>query len=174
MQINVSQQLKTNIGTEKNYIIDESIDIFGLLFKSPVYGSAKLTRTNRGILVDTNISTKVPVECSRCLTPFDIKLDIHFEEEYFPSIDVISGMPNEISEENSDYMIDEHHILDLTDAIRQNILLAIPMKPLCKPDCAGICPVCGKDLNKESCNCSYDEIDPRWKKLNNLKNKNTK
>jgi uncharacterized protein len=65
-------------------------------------------------------------------------------------------------------MIDEHHLLDLSEAIRQNALLAVPMKPLCREDCSGLCQQCGKDLNKGQCDCNKSEIDPRWAKLADL------
>jgi uncharacterized protein len=58
--------------------------------------------------------------------------------------------------------------LDVREVIRQNALLAIPMKPLCKEDCAGLCSQCGKDLNTKQCKCIKQEIDPRWAKLVNL------
>ena len=80
-------------------------------------------------------------------------------------MDINSGTPLEIPEEPDSFIIDEHHILDLKEAIRQNALLAVPMKPLCRADCAGLCQICGKDLNKGNCDCAKDNIDPRWSKL---------
>jgi len=165
MEINVSQQLKAPIGYIREYEVDELVDILGINVGSRVQGSVKLTRTNRGILVQGTLHTNTPVECSRCLKVFDYPLTIKIEEEYFPVIDVNSGTPLEIPDEPGSFTIDEHHILDLSEAIRQNALLAIPMKPLCREDCAGLCQVCGKDLNKGQCRCKKTEIDPRWSKL---------
>jgi uncharacterized protein len=70
------------------------------------------------------------------------------------------------------FTIDEHHILDLTEAIRQYIVTAMPMKSLCREDCAGLCPTCGKDLNQGKCGCKQEELDPRWAELLKLKNSN--
>ena len=150
MEINVSQQLKANIGNVREYEISELTDIRGIGVSSPVEGSVKLTRTNRGILVQGTLHTKVPVECSRCLKVFDYPLTVNIEEEYFPVIDVNSGTPVEIPDDVDSFTIDEHHILDLSEAIRQNALLAIPMKVLCRKDCAGLCQECGKNLNEGS------------------------
>jgi uncharacterized protein len=176
MEINVSQQLKSPIGTVREYDVDEKVDILGLGVASPVEGQVKLTRTHRGILVQGMLKAKVPVECSRCLKVFDDPLKFDIEEEFFPVIDVNSGGHLELPDEPGSFTIDEHHTLDLSEAIRQNALLAIPMKPLCRTDCLGICPTCGADLNKGKCDCEPAEIDPRWAKLAQLvaANKKTK
>jgi uncharacterized protein len=165
MEINVSQQLKAPIGYTREYEVDEPMDVLGINVSTRVRGSVKLIRTNRGILVQGTVHANIPVECSRCLKVFDYSLNIKIEEEYFPVIDVNSGTPLEIPEDAGSFMIDEHHILDLSEAIRQNALLAIPMKPLCREACAGLCQSCGKDLNKGQCDCKQTEIDPRWLKL---------
>lgn len=168
MEINVSQQLKAHIGNVREYDISEPADIMGIGVSTLVEGTAKLTRTNRGILVQGNFHTKVPVECSRCLTVFDYPLNINIEEEYFPVIDVNSGIAVKVPDEPGSFTIDTHHILDLSEAVRQNALLAIPMKVLCRSDCAGLCQQCGKNLNEGQCNCNSEQIDPRWTKLVNL------
>lgn len=168
MQINVSQQLKSPIGTARDYDIDSAIDILDTGVSSPVKGKVKLTRTNRGILVQGTLDSSVPVECGRCLSRFDCPLNVNIEEEFFPSIDVNSGAPVEIPEDSSGFTIDEHHILDLREPIRQNALLAVPMKPLCREDCAGLCAQCGKDLNQGQCRCERTPADPRWSRLAEL------
>ena len=93
---------------------------------------------------------------------------INFEEEYLPTIDVASGVPLPLPEEPGFFTIDDHHILDLTEAVRQYILLATPMKPLCRKDCAGLCPTCGCNLNQVSCNCPPSPADSRWSELKKL------
>jgi uncharacterized protein len=168
MEINVSQQLKAPIGTVREYDVSDLTDIWGIGVATQVEGTVKFTRTNRGILVQGTLTAKIPVECSRCLKIFDYPLTIKIEEEYFPVIDVNTGTPLEIPDEPGSFKIDEHHILDLSEAIRQNALLAAPMKPLCREDCAGICQQCGKDLNEGQCECNKTEIDPRWSKLAQL------
>ncbi len=168
MEINVSQQLKSSIGTEREYELDNFVDILGVGVGSRVTGKVRLIRTNRGILVKGTLKGQIPVECSRCLKVFDLPLTIELEEEYFPVIDVNSGSTLDLPDEPGSFSIDEHHVLDLTEAIRQNALLAIPMKPLCKPDCSGLCTQCGKDLNNKQCKCSQTTIDPRWSKLTEL------
>lgn len=70
-----------------------------------------------------------------------------------------------------DYLFDiteDQEELDITPQVRESILLSLPMKPLCNPDCKGLCPYCGKDLNIESCECKQKKVDPRWKKLDQI------
>jgi uncharacterized protein len=165
MEINVSQQLKAAIGSVREYEVDDTLDILGIGVGSLVKGIVTLTRTNRGILVRGTLHTGVPAECSRCLNMYDCPLTIDIEEEYFPIIDVNSGTALEIPDEPDSFRIDEHHILDLSEVIRQNALLAFPMKPLCREDCPGFCPDCGTDLTRDQCKCNQKEIDPRWSKL---------
>jgi len=95
-------------------------------------------------------------------------LTLNIEDEYFPTTDVVSGASLPLPGEPGCFTIDEHHILDLTEAIRQYALLAVPMKPLCRGDCAGLCPNCGHNLNQGPCDCLPQKVDPRWSELNKL------
>ncbi|HEX7475335.1 MAG TPA: DUF177 domain-containing protein [Dehalococcoidales bacterium] len=174
MEINVSQQLKSPIGTIREYEVSSLIDILGIGVNTQVEGAVKLTRTHRGILVQGTLRGNIPVECSRCLRVFDHPLVVNIEEEFFPVIDVNSGAAVETPDEPGSFTIDDHHILDLSEAIRQNALLAIPLKPLCRLDCHGMCQSCGKDLNEGQCDCEKVEIDPRWAKLASLAAANKK
>ena len=166
MRINVSQQLKESVGSIRNYRVDETIDIVGS--GSLVQGEVRLTRTDRGILVQGRLHTEVEVACSRCLSRFSCPLVLNIEDVYFPTTDVISCAPLLLPDEPGCFTIDEHHVLDLTEAIRQNALLVIPMKPLCREDCAGLCPSCGHNLNQGPCNCLPQRVDPDWSELNRL------
>lgn len=168
MQINVSQLLKESIGSSRKYKIDEAIDIAGDEHKSTVSGDISLLRTQRGILVRGKLYTGLELTCSRCLSTFRSPLNINFEEEYIQTVDVNSGLPLEPSGEPGSFTIDEHHVIDLSEAIRQYTLLVIPMKPLCRADCAGICQECGHNLNQGPCGCLVHTVDPRWSKLMNL------
>ena len=166
MWINVSQQLKASIGSIRNYEVSEIVNVAG--GKSMVQGKVRLMRTDRSILAKGTLHTEVEVTCSRCLGLFSCPLTLKIEEEYFPITDVVSGASLPLPEEPGCFTIDEHHVIDLTEAIRQYALLAIPMKPLCREDCAGLCPSCGHNLNQEPCDCSPRETEPRWSELNKL------
>ncbi|HEY93177.1 MAG TPA: DUF177 domain-containing protein [Dehalococcoidia bacterium] len=157
MQINVSQQIKSSIGYIRNYEVSGTVDITGV--DSMVEGEVRLMRTDRGILVKGTLHTEVEVTCSRCLSLFNYPLAVNIEEEYYPTTDVISGASLSLPDEAGCFTIDEHHILDLNEAIRQYALMAIPMKPLCSEDCAGLCPYCGHNLNQGPCDCLAQESE---------------
>lgn len=166
MQISVSQLLKEPIGVVRDYEVNGVVAIAGN--DSRVQGEVKLIRTNRSILVKGILHTEVEVTCSRCLSLFHCPLELNIEEEYFPTVDVVSGVWRPLPEERGSFIIDERHILDLTEAIRQYALLAIPMKPLCGGGCAGLCPNCGHNLNQGHCGCPPQGTDHRWSKLKKL------
>jgi uncharacterized protein len=169
MDMNVSQLLRDPIGSSRDIKIDETIDIVGDGKNYKIQGKCNLLRLQNSILVKCAVNTEVELTCSRCLTKFRQPLKIKFEEEFLPTIDILSGAPMPPPEESGAFTIDEQHILDLTEAVRQYSLLNIPIKPLCKKDCAGLCPTCGKNLNEGKCRCPKDKIDPRWSKLAELK-----
>ena len=168
MQINVAQQLKAPIGSIRDYEVDQVIDVTGDGNGSLVRGKVSLMRTDRSILVKGVLNTEVELTCSRCLSPFNCPLTLNIEEEYFPTTDVVSGASLPLPEEPGCFTIDERHVLDLTEAIRQYALLAIPMKPLCREDCAGLCSYCGHNLNRGPCGCTPQGADPRWSELSKL------
>ena len=166
MRINVSGLLKSSLGSKRDYRIDDSVKIGDN--DCQVRGRVSLVRTNRGILVKAKLNTEVEVACCRCLKPFTSPLEFNFEDEFFPVIDINSGAVLSLPEEPGCFNIDARHILDLSEAVRQYVLLVIPMKPLCREDCAGLCAICGRNLNDEKCDCLVQEIDPRWSKLSKL------
>jgi uncharacterized protein len=170
IEINVAHLLKAPVGTTQTYAIDDIVNISDN--DIPVQGEVNLTRSGRGILVRSTIQTEMELTCSRCLRLFRCPLTLNIEEEFFPTIDIITGISLPPPDESGAFTIDRNNILDLTEAIRQYCLLAVPMKPLCQEDCAGLCPTCGVNLNQTSCSCQPEPVDSRWAKLSNLKTDN--
>lgn len=169
MQINVAQLLKESVGAIRTYDIDETT---GEGFR--IQGSVKLLRTNRSILVTGSLKTTTRVECSRCLQKFEHPLQIDIEEEYFLTRDPVTGVALPPTGEAGAFVIDENHILDLTEAIRQYTIMALPMKPVCREDCAGLCPHCGRNLNLGACQCPPSAPDARWAPLLALRSEKKK
>ncbi|MFC1932937.1 DUF177 domain-containing protein [Chloroflexota bacterium] len=167
VKMNVSQQLKEPIGSTRDYVVNEAVDIAGS--NSLVHGKVGLMRTDQSILAKGRLHTEIELTCSRCLSLFSCPLTLNIQEEYFPTTDVVTGASLPLPDEPGCFIIDEHNILDLTEAIRQYGLLAVPMKPLCREDCAGLCPTCGCDLNQALCNCHPKPADPRWSELSKLR-----
>ena len=144
MQINVSQLLKEPVGAERGYSIDGTVNIMENGSLNAVQGNVRLTRTNRSILARGKLSTTIYMECARCLNKFGCPVLVDFEEEYFPAHS-ISGFDLPPDEDNI-FTINENRVIDLTETIRQYVLMAIPMKPLCSEDCKGLQQSC-KPLN---------------------------
>ncbi len=167
---NVAQLLKEPIGATRDYEVLAPIHhlLPELIAAEPLTGQVHLLRTDRGILVQARLRGSVVVSCSRCLTDVSAPVTILVEEQFQPTVDVVRGVFLEVDEEDEALLIDEHHILDLHEVLRQEVLLATPMQPLCKPDCAGLCPTCGEDLNLGPCSCVQTDVDARWAELGSL------
>lgn len=172
MQINVSQLLQEPVGSTREYDIDADAEIIGDGNTYNIKGSCRLLRTQRSILVKCSLDAEVELTCNRCLSRFRHPLKIKFEEEYLPTVDIHSGATLPPPEDAVSFTIDEQHNIDLTEAIRQYALLAVPMKALCDDDCAGLCQKCGHNLNQGKCDCPAEDIDPRWAKLTGLNRQN--
>jgi uncharacterized protein len=79
-----------------------------------------------------------------------------------------SAMASDEGEADLIIIKDGEHLVDISEVMRQAVMLAIPLKPLCKEECRGLCPSCGVNLNEESCDCKNEEPDDRWEGLRNL------
>ena len=169
MQINVAQLLKQPVGSSQSYKIDDVVSFTEKeIAQYYVQGEVELIRIDRGILVKGTVGGKVSLMCSRCLTLIDYPLTFEIKEEFFPSLDIASGASLPLTEDSTNFTIDEHHVLDLSEAVRQYALLAIPMKPLCSPNCAGLCPECGANLNQNACQCTPGSRRSPWSDLEKL------
>jgi len=168
MRLHVAQLLKEGIGATRSYEVREVDVVDDDGSRGLVEGTLSLLRTKSGILVRATLRLHYPDVCSRCLKPIELPLELHIEEEYQPTVDVLTGTASPRPEDPSAFLIDEQHALDLTEAVRQYRVLAVPMQPLCQADCAGLCPVCGQNLNESTCACPRDEYDPQWSALAKL------
>ncbi len=104
------------------------------------------------LLLKAQVGATVNRVCSRCLKEFEAESVADVVEKYYPS-----GSPGV---ENDAYVY-EADVVDITEPLREGLLLAEPLKVLCKEDCLGICPVCGTDRNVCPCSCDTDTVDPR-------------
>ncbi len=161
MRYNVAQLLKEPVGSTRHQEVTPEDGV-------EVTGNIEMLRTDRSILVRGQLDTSVETECSRCLCFFKAPVTIQMEDEFYPTIDVESGVPLANPEDPDAFSIDSQHILDLSEAVRQYAGLSLPMKPLCRPDCRGLCPKCGRNLNEGQCPCPENTTDARWAKLQEL------
>ncbi|MCB0116819.1 MAG: DUF177 domain-containing protein [Caldilineaceae bacterium] len=188
MQFNVAQLLKQPIGATREYELNDEIDGLDpeLVPVSPLTGVVKLLRTHSGILLIGDLSISLEMTCNRCLEPVEMSASFHFEESFRPLTDVETGrflMPQEFKgqqEELNDaaLLIDDHHILDASEVIRQNIWLALPMYPGCMFEDPANCPNFALRMQEieevhsdlvELTTPDGEVIDPRWAALLALK-----
>jgi uncharacterized protein len=132
----------------------------------PVSGRVRLSRTNRGLVVDARLTTALAGECARCLRPLVTSVSLRIDEEVLPSIDIASGQPVPL-EEGADPeapRLTDHHELELRPLVVEAISLAEPIAPLCEPGCPGLCPECGQRMEPGH---GHDDgpIDPRLEAL---------
>jgi uncharacterized protein len=169
LSYNVADLLRSVPGTSRDYPFElpELVIADDLAVAAPVRGTVHLANTGRGIIARGHLSTALPETCSRCLVATTTPVDLDFVEEALPSVDLDSGTPVSHVEEGTEVLLlDDHHELDLTGTVRDAISLAEPIVALCRPDCRGLCLVCGIDLNGDpSHSHGDDDIDPRLEAL---------
>lgn len=140
-----------------------------LELEEPFFGNfstdVKLTKLHNQIILDSHTKINARFECDRCGTEFETLLENDYEMVY-----LMNEVPEESEAINVVYLPADAVTINIKNDLREFAILSIPMKKLCKRDCKGLCYRCGGDLNKNECNCSNAEIDPRWQKLIDLKN----
>jgi uncharacterized protein len=179
---NVAQLLKEPVGSTRKLNLDIAAlalddaetgeDDAGSVDATQVTGHAKVTRIGDGLLVQGDVAADVEVECSRCLERISMPVEGTLEEHYQPTVDVVTGAPvNRADYEVNDaaFDIDANHMMDLSEPVRQALLVSMPMKPLCRADCRGLCPQCGANWNEGPCDCRSESVDNRWSGLRELR-----
>ena len=138
------------------------------------HASITVYRFGKKVLVDGSLRIFVSLKCSRCLKEFSLPLNTVFREEYNPAEEFEKEHVRELKGSELDSGFYSNDEIDIPEIMREQVLLAVPVKPLCSNECLGICPHCGKDLNEGPCECKEDEIAPRLeplKKFNELMKK---
>lgn len=126
----------------------------GATFPGPVHAELRITRNEDEFLLDAELSSPAELECGRCLTWYPATVETSFRG-------FVRRGEGPSAHRNFEDQIDEGGViyhtgryLDIGEAVREALLLAVPMRPLCREDCRGLCPGCGADLNRETCSCA--------------------
>jgi uncharacterized protein len=112
--------------------------------------------------------TRLEVECSRCVEPFQVPVDATFDLRYVPYAENTGEGEREVGEDDLTTAYYRAGMLDIIELLREQFVLALPMKPLCGDDCRGLCPQCGTNLNKTPCDCPPKWEDTRLAPLKSL------
>jgi uncharacterized protein len=125
----------------------------------PIRTHVRLARMGDDVMVTGDVEAELALECARCVRPFNVPLHLDLNLLFRPKPGPHggrAGTESEDPEEDTDYLYNGKTI-DLGEAVREEILLSVPMVPVCKPDCRGLCGGCGKNLNLEKCVCHTEE-----------------
>lgn len=140
---------------------DEVIDVVAVELEADVQ------KTGEEFFIQGNVEAEVTLECARCAHQFTTRL----EEQ----TDFIAGASEFAKDEPTDtedrvYFSGSDYRVDVTEPVRQALILSLSLRPLCSEDCKGLCPTCGINLNERTCACAQERIDPRWEALRDLRN----
>ena len=168
MQFNVAELLKKPVGATRSHQLEETS--LPMEEGSPirVVGCLGFTRTDRGVWVQGDLEASVLNVCSRCLSDFAQTLTLSMDEQYLPIVDARTGAPLPSSGpegEDAALRINAHHILDIQEVTRQLMVTALPLKPLCRSGCLGICLQCGLNRNEKLCRCAEERENPGLRPL---------
>lgn len=139
-----------------------------LRFKAPIRTSCRAALAGDALLVDGFVCFLAEVECSRCLRLSALNLAVPFNRVYRRAPQDQPGAPGQSEDDEADVISGDAQTVDISTAVREAIILEAPMKPLCTEGCLGLCPVCGRNLNDDRCDCSTKRTDPRWGALKEI------
>jgi uncharacterized protein len=150
-------------GTERRYeVAGATIPLpDDLRLTEPIDGRVRISRTNRGVIVDATLSTAIAGTCVRCLRDIEIPMTVEIREEALPSVDLASGRAVDQSAEPEVTRLTDHHELDLGRLAAEAISLTEPIAALCEETCPGLCITCGERLGPEHVEHEDVEVDPR-------------
>lgn len=174
MKVSVAPLLTQPVGERVEYHVEEApIDPRGdnaeLLDAdiTSIDADIRATHTDPGALLEGDARATVSQQCARCLRPIASPVDAHFAEQYYVTLNVETGVPMPEAPLHAKTIGSDFRI-DLTPLLREEVILATPQAPLCRPDCKGLCPVCGLELNG-SPHVHEADGDERWAVLKDLR-----
>jgi uncharacterized protein len=139
---------------------------------APVVFGADARKDKEKVRLVGRVTSELEVACGRCLEPFRIRVDSPFDLLFLPVSEQKATATDEdrqLGDDDASASYYEDQKIDLAQVIREQFYLALPMKPLCREDCQGLCPVCGINRNTDTCSCQSEWVDPRMDALRHLK-----
>lgn len=163
MIISVADSMKRAVLRELDFSFEvpeiESIKKEGITFTQPVQVEGTVTTDSGKMELDVNLKTEVQQVCSRCLDEFREELNVSLDEVW----------AKKVSDDDMDtLLLSEGDTVDLTDLLTKSIISSLPIQPICKEDCQGLCQNCGANLNRETCDCDKEQVDERFAALKDL------
>lgn len=156
----VSTLLKAPLGKSLTLDIDTGPQVLDDLTVDFLRGTVYVIRVQEGLFVEGTVKSRLRLECVRCLEPFTFPVTLELDELF--------RLPGKPPTPDAPYAVSDDGRLALAPLLRELAWLSIPMKALCSPECRGLCPHCGVNLNVETCNCEAVRVDPRLAPLKEL------
>ena len=157
---------------ERVVIPAEELDQLGLAAVAPVAVAGTLTFADPNYWLEMQLATQATVVCDRCLKPVEVPIEASVELMVERGADGRSGAgERELKHDDLGVVEVEGDSFESAPLVREQLVLELPAKPLCRADCAGLCPRCGADLNLGACGCGDAAVDPRWEALGALRDK---
>ena len=144
--------------------VDERVRLSG-----PASVKGKVRLSGNEVFVNGHVDARAQIECDRCLQPVEAPVSADFALEYITGSDYESSEAAELTDAELSVSVFDGEAIDVDEIVKEQILLTVPTRMLCREDCKGICPECGSDRNFGECTCVTVDIDPRWAALKNLK-----
>jgi len=160
IRFDVSALIQARLGTSLALPVDTGPQCLTDLEVGFLRGTLRAIRVQDGLLVQGAVESQLGLECVRCLESFDFPVTLDLEETF--------RLPGIRPSQDVFYKVSDDGWLDLAPLLREQAWIAIPMKSLCQPDCKGLCPECGANLNLEVCTCDRTKVDPRLALLKDL------
>ncbi|MCE5313177.1 MAG: DUF177 domain-containing protein [Nitrospiraceae bacterium] len=148
--------------------LDEQPASEAVKLSGPVAASLRFDKAGADVIVTGTVSADVELNCSRCLNDYKARIDSKVEVTYHPSSGITRDEHHQLKGDELETSYYSDDAIDTDEVLVEQLLLNVPMKPLCSNDCEGICPVCGADRNKNKCSCIVTETDPRLRQLEQL------
>lgn len=162
LRLDVSYLVKESPGTHRDFEFNfTKLHLPGDLLLVDVQGGIAVSVTEDGVVAEGKIRALTQLDCTRCLDDFWQPLEINFTE-------LFSSHPIENAGDDLEHLLPADGSIDLTPIIRDYAVLDIPISRVCKPDCKGLCPTCGANLNQEDCGHRQESVDPRFESLREL------
>lgn len=149
-------------------------DVEDVSWRGPVEWAGDLQRFGLDVICRGMAKARVVQSCSRCLREVEIDLEAETTFTFVPeSPQGLEEEEVEVESEDPDFYLYQEGRLNLRDPVRDSLIMALPLQPVCREDCKGLCSNCGADLNEGACGCSQEDYDPRWEALTQLRGTTT-
>jgi uncharacterized protein len=170
MKLDLSEIART-VGARASYDFRETVpDDEEIRFRGPLTGTLTVTNAGQMLLLQGKLTGEVELTCGRCLEPFTWSVEAALDEQF--ALELAAGPHPDPKVQDDEpaapVFVGRSLDLDLTELLRQNVLVAMPIKPLCRSDCAGLCPVCGADRNQGDCGHAPEQLESPFSALSAL------